>query len=75
MDVKPTCQVIYEMAETMRQYAAELETIANKMDRSVDLEYASDALQAIKNMNANLRTDLLVTRPIREYQKIINLRE
>ena len=65
MNVKPTAEVIREMAESMRHYAAEMDTIANKMERSEDLAYAADALLAIRNMNANLRTDLMVTRPLR----------
>ena len=68
INVEPTVEVINEMADKLEYYAGGLRQIANLITKYKDLSYAADAIQAIKNMNSNLRTDLLVTRPLREYR-------
>lgn len=66
MNTNQTQMVIMEMADQLTHYAQELREIACKMSRSEDLTYAADAMTAIRNMNSQLRTDLLITRPLRE---------
>lgn len=69
MNVKPTAEVIQEMARTLRRYADEMDRIAEKMIANNDIERASEAMSALVNCYANMRPDLLVTRPIREFMK------
>jgi hypothetical protein len=65
IDVEPTAEVIDGLAENAERFARELRHIAATMRERQDIGYAMEAMQAIKNMNANFRTDLLVLRPIR----------
>ena len=71
MDVEPTAEIIDQMSLKLHQYANNLKRLAKKMRQKKDLEYAQEAMQEIKNCFANLRTDLLVTRPMREYERKI----
>lgn len=72
-DVVPTIEAIRKMADTLRSYAKELDSIATRMDRDQDFAYAGEALHAISNCFSNLRIDLLATRPIRDLNKRIQL--
>lgn len=69
MNTKPTSQVIREIGARLRAKADEMDEIANSMDTTKDLTYASEAINAISNLIFNCRLDLLVTRPIREYKR------
>lgn len=65
-DVKPTADIIAQMAITLKRYSEDLERCAERMVETGDWHYASEAAQTVTNCFANLRLDLLVTRPIRE---------
>jgi hypothetical protein len=69
METKPTVEVMMEMAGRMRDYADNMERVAQKMEEREDLTYASEAIGVIQNLFLNLRIDLLVTRPMREYER------
>lgn len=69
MNTKPTSQVIREIGARLRATADNMDEIANAMDNAKDLTYASEAVNAITNLLFSCRLDLLVTRPIRAYQK------
>lgn len=71
LDVEPTAEIIDSIALKLHQYANNLKRLAKKMRDKKDLEYAQEAMQEVKNCFANLRTDLLVTRPMREYEKAL----
>ena len=71
-DVKPTVEVIRKMAKTFRQEADELDSIANQMEDSGDITYAGEALNVYRNLGANVRIDLLLSRPIRAYEIILD---
>jgi hypothetical protein len=72
IDVEPTAEVIDRMANQLRDYAIDLDRTARSMRDSGDISYAGEAMNNIQNIGMNLRADLLVTRPIREYEKILN---
>lgn len=69
IDVEPTVTVILDMADTLNRYSRELKAIARKMETDGDISRASEALTCITNCVQNLRLDLLVTRPIREFDR------
>lgn len=70
MNVTPTAEAIIKNAETLRHYATELERIAENMRTRQDMTYAAEAaFGVITNCVGSLRLDLLVTRPLREYDK------
>ena len=71
IDVEPTAEVIDKMAKQLKDYGVDLERIARIMRDSGDITYAAEAINAIQNIGTTLRTDLLVTRPIREYEKLL----
>ena len=74
MNLKPIAEVMKNMAEQLRRAADELDRTNNTMMERQDITYAGEAMQVIKNCFFNLRLDLLITRPIREFErKIRNL--
>lgn len=68
MKVEPTAETINNMAKTMRHFADSLDRTAAKMRETEDLGYASEALNTALDCLNNMRLDLLVVRPIREFQ-------
>lgn len=75
INVDPTAEVIEKMANLMRKFASELDGISAKMRISHDIGFASEAITAVVNCIQNLRLDLLVTRPIREYERFTSMEE
>jgi len=71
IDVEPTAQVIEQAAERFRQAAINLDRLATTMREKQDLEYAAEALSVAHNVLQNARLDLLITRPMREYQSAL----
>ena len=69
IDVTATAEVIEEMANNMEHYAAELRRHATKMRERNEITYAAEAIATVSNAFHNLRLDLLVVRPIREFQR------
>lgn len=69
INVESTAGVIDEMANKLRQYANNLDRYATSMRDNQDITYASEVMNEIVGLFNNLRIDLLVTRPIREFQK------
>lgn len=69
MNTEPTAEKIDEMARVMRQYADDLDRCAKKMRERGDLTYAAEAVNVVTNCFSNLRLDLMVVRPIREYER------
>lgn len=65
IDVEPTVKTILAAAERMHEAGDHLNGIAKNMQEKNDLSYAAEAMTEIVNTMANLRLDLLVTRPIR----------
>lgn len=63
--IEPTAQVIDSMVAELEARAQELRRHARDLRKSGDLGYAMEAINVIKNLNANVRTDLLIARPLR----------
>ena len=68
MNVEPTAEIIEQAAKQLRQAAVDLDRMAANMRQRNDLEYASQAFMAVQSAVQNSRLDLLISRPIREYQ-------
>lgn len=71
VEAESTAAVIADMVDTMKRYTRELERIGQKMINTNDVSLASEALNAVTNCMQNLRLDLLVTRPIREFDRTL----
>lgn len=69
VDIGPTAEVIEKMADLMRENAIYLDRIAAKMRDRQDISYAAEAIGIVTNSMNNLRLDLLITRPLREFQR------
>ena len=65
-DTGPTVEIIRQMAVQADYLANDLARQALKMEEDGDLTKSADVLQSIRGFNGNLRTDLLITRPLRE---------
>jgi hypothetical protein len=68
VNVEPIAKVIDDLAENLRHRAAELDRHAEELRATGDLDIVSVALNVAVS-TANMRLDLLVTRPIRELQR------
>lgn len=67
IDVQPTAEVIEKMAENLRAAAVQLDAIAERTRQKGNFELVGDAASCIANLMPNLRLDLLITRPLREF--------
>lgn len=67
IDVEPTAEVISKMAENLRLAAAELESIAEHTRQTGDFSSIPEVVNCVMNLIPNLRLDLLVTRPLRQF--------
>jgi len=63
---KQIAGVINEMAENFEYSATELRKLAKRINGTKDLMYVSEALLIIRNCFSNIRTELLVTRLLRD---------
>ena len=70
-NVTPTVSVINDMIRHLYKTAKELEYIANKMMEDDDISRTAEAANTLTNCIQNLRIDLLITRPIREFDLIM----
>ncbi len=67
INVEPTAKVIDSMVETLIRTSNDLEKTAVRMREKNDITYASEAIQSISNLMNQLRLDLLISRPLREF--------
>lgn len=67
IDVKPTVEVIRQMSEMLRHSALQLDSIADRTEASGNFEQVGDAISCVANLMPNLRLDLLVARPLRQF--------
>ncbi|MDO8728376.1 MAG: hypothetical protein Q7K26_00625 [bacterium] len=68
INVEPTAEAIDAAAKTAFALSKRLEQIAKLMRDKNDISHASEAVQEIATSMTNFRLDLLVARPVREYQ-------
>lgn len=69
MNAKTTVEVIRGAASILDQASRELQNQAASMEKDGDLSKASECVNIITNLIPNLRLDLLVARPLREYER------
>lgn len=68
INVEPTAQAIDNMANVALGLSQRLTQITASMREKKDVTYASEALQEVSGAMGGFRLDLMVTRPVREYQ-------
>jgi hypothetical protein len=68
INVEPTAEIIDAAANTALALSKSLERIAKLMRDKNDISFASEAAQEVATSMTNFRLDLLVARPLREYQ-------
>ena len=69
MNTKMTVEVIDAAAKRFEEASKLLSYEARQLEKDGDFERASDCVNIITNTFANLRMDLLVIRPLREYER------
>lgn len=72
VDVKPTAESIRATARYLRDTAARIDHVADKMENTGDLSYAAEVMSEMTGIFLNGRLDLLITRPIRAYEYLID---
>lgn len=73
IDVEPTAQAIDNAANVALALSLRLAQIAVSMREKKDVTYASEVVQEVTNAMSSFRLDLMVSRPVHEYQ--IKLRD
>lgn len=68
LNVESTAQAIDNAANVALALSQRLTQIAELMREKKDITYASEVIQEVTNSMSNFRLDLMVTRPLREYQ-------
>lgn len=68
IDVEPTAEAIDAAAKTALTLSKRLEQITKFMREKNDISHASEAVSEIATSMSNFRLDLMVARPVREYQ-------
>ena len=69
VEVDLTAKAIREASSVLRRAADDLEAKATRMLEDGDLDRATEAMQTVVNCYSNLRLDLFVGRPIREFHQ------
>lgn len=69
INVAPTVEVALRMATHLEYIASQVRSLAKEMEEKGDITIASEITQIVAgSLLPNLRLDLLVSRPIREFQ-------
>jgi len=69
METQETVTLIKTMSKTLNGYATKFDRVAKRMEETGDLTYAAEVAGDVANLIQNLRLDLLVTRPLRAYER------
>ncbi len=72
MSTKKTVETINNMASILEDYATLFRRDAAELQKSGDWSICGDVVNRVANMNANLRLDLLVNRPIRALERQVH---
>ena len=75
IDIEPTIKAVSHIANTLKNFADEINRIKMQIIKTKDLSRTAEVLISVTNCFANLRLDLLTTRPLREYEKLLQKRE
>lgn len=68
IDVEATAQAIDNAAATALGLADKLQRAAASMREKQDITYATEVVLAVTNAIPNFRLELMVARPLREYE-------
>jgi len=69
IDVEPTAKVCDDIGKIMVSHACDIQRYADAMRNTGDISEVTAVMASIKSCFNSLRTDLLITRPIREYER------
>lgn len=72
INVESTAIAIDRAAIVAADLSKDLNRIAESMRKSGDLSYATEVVSAIMNSMSKFRLDLMIIRPIREYESALN---
>lgn len=72
LDTKMTVKTILEMSDKLQSYSDQVRRLAAELEDTGDFTVCSEVVNLLINMQGNLRLDLMVSRPIREFQRAIN---
>lgn len=70
IDTEPTIKAVSHISNTLRNFANDIDSINETIIKTKDLSRIAEVLISVANCFANLRLDLLATRPFREYEKL-----
>lgn len=74
INVEPTAQAIDNAARVALEFSRRLTQIATTMRETQDITRATEVVQEASNIMSALRLDLMVSRPLHEYQILERLR-
>ncbi|HCF4721602.1 TPA: hypothetical protein NIF38_000703 [Pseudomonas aeruginosa] len=67
VDVEPTAKVIDDIAEELELKVRELRRIAVELRETGNFDCAGEAAATVATLTRNMRLDLLVMRPLRQF--------
>ena len=71
INVIPTVESIRDLAMVLQRASKDLINVAEKMANEQDITYAAEAMTIYANVILNARLDLIVLRPIRAFEDVI----
>ncbi len=71
MNTRPTIEIMLQAVYHLRRTAQEIEQKARALEQTGDFSLVGEAINAFSNLFNNVRLDLFVNRPVREYERQI----
>ncbi|MDF8362040.1 MULTISPECIES: hypothetical protein [Achromobacter] len=68
LDVEPTAEILDKIAEVLCEAYGNVAKYAAQLRETKDLELATQAMHDVVQLQSKMRLDLLVARPLRQYQ-------
>lgn len=70
IDIEPTVKAVADIVNTLKNFADEINRINMKIIETKDVSRTAEVLNSVTACFNSLRLDLLVNRPLREYEKL-----
>lgn len=71
MNTNPTMEIMLQAVYHLRRTAEEIEQKAHLLEETGDFSVVGEAINEFSNLFNNVRFDLFVNRPVREYERRI----
>lgn len=70
LNVEPTAEILDKISEVLFEASGQIAKYAVQLRETKDLELATQAMHDVAHLQSKMRLDLLVARPLRQYQQV-----